>query len=149
MIKHVWSVLCKESVIQQDNVLSIRDILESLTIEVKPLVSDAKLGQIYPFNAALEFEICSYLEKTSLEKESGVIRLTIIRPDGKTEKEFENPFEIPRENDAFRFRNKMQGLTVYMPGKYYFVVDLKPEGSSVFNKVAELPLKISVTPSED
>lgn len=115
MIKHVWSVLCKESVIQQDNVLSICDV-ESITIEIRPKVQDAKLSEIYPINAALECEICSYLEKTGQEKASETIRLTIVKPDGTIENEAENDFEIPRENDAFRVRNKIQGLTVHMSG---------------------------------
>lgn len=148
MIKHVWSVLCRESIIQQDNTLSIRDVLENLNIELKPQAGK-KVAEAYPLNLPVDFEICCYLEKLGFGEASGELKFTLIKPNGETANTFTQPLTIPANNDAFRVRNKVQGLVVEMPGRYVFAVELRDGNEKAFTSVAELPLKIRVSPAED
>jgi len=57
-IKHIWSVLCRESLINKDdNVISLNGVLEQLTVGLKP-DRDGKLPE--KVNIPINYEIVSF-----------------------------------------------------------------------------------------
>lgn len=61
-IKHIWSVLCKESVINQDdNNVSIHGVLEELSVFLAPARETGKLPE--KFGIPMNYEIVSMWQK--------------------------------------------------------------------------------------
>lgn len=84
-IKHIWSVLCKESIInQEDNVLSLIGVLEDVNSILTPMQPDQSRPEkiTIPFT----FEVVSYWMKDTNEETKMQIKTAIIDPDGKAQR---------------------------------------------------------------
>ena len=67
MLKHIWTVLCRRSVIDQEtNNLSIHDVFEQIEVDVK--VNPDKQGDVKEFNVPIEYEVINFWMKVNDEK---------------------------------------------------------------------------------
>jgi len=140
-IKHIWSVLCKESITNQDdNLISLIGVLEELNSKLPPLgdnlKKDTKLA--IPFN----FELVNYWTK-DLEKEVIInIKVEIIDPNSQKLTETTNSALFPKNNKRLRTRLKIQGLPVTVNGRYTFKISCAEGNESKLLVVAEIPLDV-------
>lgn len=140
MIKHIWTVLCQKSIIDNEtNNFSLLDILEQINIIANKLPPTKENDQvIFPFN----FEAVSLWVKTG-EKTSvkGQARVRIVTPDGQIG---DGPtFSIDLSNKTrFRSRVRFGGLPIKGSGQYKVLVQLKKEDATKWEDVASVPLQV-------
>lgn len=142
MIKHIWSVLCqKSSVDQQSNNVSLFDIFEALEVGVNPTVG-TKASDDPKFNIPIQYQIVTLWTVAGTKNDSGEIRITLINPDGKEKILVNTDLRFPPEKKRMRTINQIQGLPADKSGDYHFIVELKQEEK--FQKVADLPLEVKI-----
>lgn len=144
-VKHIWSVLCKESVVNQDdNLISIHGALEEFTVNIAP--ADSKTTTIpEKLNIPVNYEIVSFWVKEN-PKETTKVQIEYSFTDPKGENLFSKvqELEIPENIKRHRSRMKIMGLPVSQSGDYKFVVKKKEIESKKFELMAELPLEIKL-----
>ena len=143
-IKHLWSILCKESVINQDdNILHINGVLEELIITLTP--SKLKKGKLPDkISIPINYEVVSYWYREKAEKQiTQKIRYALFDPDKKQLFSTEKEVQIPTQTKRFRSRMKISGFPVTKQGIYYIKVDVKNKGSKYTN-LTELPIDIKI-----
>jgi len=142
-IKHLWSVLCKASVIDQDdNNISLHGILEQLTVSLVPKDPAKKFNKI---GIPLSYEIVSLWQKNEKSQVAmGEIEYIFIDPKGKELFINTQIMEIPKTSRRFRSRMKISGLPLTINGDYIFQIRLKEKDSGEFKLVSELPLEIEI-----
>jgi len=140
-MKHIWSVLCKKTVIDQEtNNISLLESLEELKFEIR----DSKLkGKA--INIPFDFELVSYWIKddSSTSKFDSLIELY----DSKKRKiaAFPGKINFPKDKKRLRTRLKIQGIGITENyGTYVFKVSVKREKDSKYSVVSEIPLDIKV-----
>ena len=144
-IKHIWSVLCKESVIDQlDNNVSIHGVLEELSIFLAPAKETGKLPE--KFGIPMSYEIVSLWQR-SKEVESAKAEIEYIFIDSENKELLKNTqrMEIPKNSRRFRSRIKITGMPLTKAGDYTFQVKIKEEEADTFRLVAELPLEVKIS----
>lgn len=141
-IKHIWSVLCKESVIDQaDNNVSIHGVLEQLSIVFTPLSETGKLPE--KLGIPMNYEIVSLWQRSEeVESTKGDIEYILFDPDKKELLKNTQRIEIPKTSRRFRSRMKITGLPLSREGNYVFQVRIKEEEANTFHLVADLPLEV-------
>lgn len=142
MMKHIWSLLCRKSVIDQETKnLSVYDILEQLTIDVK--IKKDKKEEVVKVNIPIEYEVISFWSK---EKETagfkGKIKLEIISPIGEVKKTFEQPLEIPKDKRRLRSRFRIKGFIADLEGIYLFRISHKEKKKDRYIKMSEVPFEV-------
>lgn len=141
MIKHIWSIICKESITNQDdNLISLIGLLEELNSVITPLNGKYKKGDklAIPFN----FELINFWIK---DQEKGIklnIKIEIIDPTSKIIATSTNSSIFPAKNKRLRTRMKIQGLPVTENGRYNFRVSYSEGEGSKSVIVSELPLDV-------
>ena len=142
-IKHIWSVLCKESIINQDdNVISLIGILEELNSTITPM--DSKLSRPEKITIPFTFEVVSYWTKESDEEIKMQVKTEVLDPDGKELSNIVNESIFPESVKQLRTRLKVQGLTVSNSGRYHFRISLKAPKDENYKVMAELPMKVTI-----
>lgn len=142
-VKHIWSILCKESIINQDdNVISLIGVLEELNSTLTPMNPKQPIPEklTIPFN----FEIVSYWIKDLSEEIKMQIKTTIVDPDGKELSNVVNESIFPDNIRKLRSRLKVQGLSATKSGEYSFRISLKTSTEKEYKLVAELPLSVKI-----
>lgn len=144
MIKHIWTVLCRKSVIDNEsNNLSLYDILEQLSISVKPEKETVK--KTVKINLPLEYEVVSlWVKQSSKDGFNGEIKLEIINPEGSVVKTFEQPFIIQDNKNRLRSRIRINGFVVDGSGVYLFRISYKEKQEKNFTQISEVPLEVSL-----
>lgn len=141
MIKHIWSIICKESITNQDdNLISIIGVLEELNSKITPLNVKYKKGDnlAIPFN----FELVNYWIK-EIEKEIKLnVKVELIDPNSKKLTQAIYSSIFPAKNKRFRTRLKIQGIPVTENGRYIFRVSFSEGDESKYYTVSDLPLDI-------
>ena len=143
-IKHIWSVLCRESVIDQDdNNISIHGVLEQLSINLTSVNNAGKL--LEELGIPMNYEIVSMWQRTKeIESIKGDVEYILLDPDNKELLKNTQSMEIPETSRRFRSRMRITGLPLSKEGDYTFQVKVKEEGVVTFNLVAELPLEVKI-----
>lgn len=143
-IKHIWSVLCKESVISQDdNNISIHGVLEQLSVFLSPIKETGKLPE--KFGIPMNYEIVSmWYRSKEVESAKAEIEYTFFDSENKELLKSTQMIEIPKSSRRFRSRMKITGMPFTKEGDYTFKVKIKEEGSDAFRLVAELPLEVKI-----
>lgn len=145
MIKHIWSVLCRKSIINQDdNNLSIVDVLEALQVSLKPTKAqnkEQKLEAIIPIN----YEVVSFYTRDNKEKEVKFEQELVLinHKRDETNKDVKEII-IPTGIKRMRTRVKISGIKVEGSGDYIFQVRIREEGQKLFKIVSEIPLQVDV-----
>jgi len=143
-IKHIWSVLCKESVINQDdNNVSIFGVLEELTVFLSPVKETGKLPE--KFSIPMNYEIVSMWQRSQdMGSAKAEIEYIFIDSENKALLKTTQAIEIPVASKRHRSRMKITGMRLTKPGDYTFQVKIKEEGEDAFHLVAELPLEVKI-----
>jgi hypothetical protein len=143
LMKHIWTVLCKESVINQDdNVISLNGVLEEITSTLTPL---AEIKEPKKIIILFNYEIVSYWTKEDDKEVNASLKLTVIDPKGVNLNELVKDLVFPKESKRLRTRLKIQGLQATDNGRYLFKVSIKFNENKNFVTVSEVPLDIKYT----
>lgn len=144
-IKHIWSVLCKESVINQDdNTLYLHGLLEELTIALSSVNKESKPRE--KVGIPINYEIVSLWFKDKKEEiVKAEVEYTLISPEGSELLKTTQQMEMPRNVRRFRSRMKIAGMPITKDGDYSFQIKIKESEAKTFTLVSKLPLEVKVT----
>lgn len=144
-IKHIWSVLCKESVINKDdNNVSIHGVLEQLSVSLTPKDSTKKPDRL---RVPLNCEVVSLWQKSDeIKSKAAEAEIEYVFLDPKRKELFKSTqmMKIPQTSRRFRSRMKIVGVPLTSSGDYAFQIKLKEKGTSRFQTISELPLEVKV-----
>jgi len=144
-VKHIWSILCKESVVNQDdNLISIYGVLEELNVSLT--TKNARSNKLpEKVGIPINYEIvCLWFKKNTQELASAQIEYSLISPEGKELIKNTQSMEIPVNIRRFRSRMKISGLPLTINGDYFFKVKIKESGDKNFKLVSKLPLEVKI-----
>lgn len=143
-IKHIWSVLCKESVIDKDdNNISIHGVIEELSISLASVNEIGKLPE--KLNIPMNYEIVSLWQKSKeVELAKAEIEYFFIDPEKNELLKNTQTIEIPKASRRHRSRMKIVGMPLSKAGDYKFQIKMKEEGTDTFHLVVELPLEVKI-----
>lgn len=144
MIKHIWSVLCRRSIVDSGtNNLTISDVLEELKIDIK--VQQKDVDKLKLINIPLEFEVVSLWMKDDIQQhQKAESTIEVISPDGKQMKTFNQVIDIPAGMKRLRSKMQVMGFVVESEGEYIFQINIKEEGNKMYKTVAELPFEVHI-----
>ena len=143
MVNHIWSLLCRRSTIDSEtNNLSIYDVFEQLTIDLK--IKTGNADKVTKINVPIEYEVVSLWSKSEDKVYSGEAKVEIIDPTGETGKVFEEPIEMPQTMKRLRTRLRISGFVAEKSGIYNFQVSYRVKGEDKYKKVADIPLEIII-----
>jgi hypothetical protein len=138
MIKHIWSIVCSNSIIDSDfNNISLINVIEQLQIEATPLK-----GGVLP----IHLELVSLWVRENLEVAvEGNSRISFLSPSGKILTSKEIPIGL---NEKERIRNRLiyEGLPIEEPGTHIFKIEIQSDGEWV--EVSSIPLFVFFSPPE-
>lgn len=139
MVQHVWSVLCKQSIIDQEtNSLSIIDVLEQMKIDVS-VPSNAS----FPIKVPIQYQIVSMWIKHDKNKQIRAdIQISIVDPEKSIVSTHTKELLIAKQIERMRSRVKISGFEVTKSGMYEFRIGIREEKQSDFRSVAELPFYV-------
>lgn len=144
-IKHIWSILCRESIINNDdNVISLLGVLEELSSTLTLTPIGLKPPRPEKINIPFNFEIVNYWIKESPEEIKMQIKTATIDPDEKELNSIVNESIFPKGVKKLRSRLKVQGLAVTKNGEYTFRISVKTDTDKDYKLVAELPLSVKI-----
>lgn len=144
MIKHIWSILCRRSVIDSEtNNISLYDSLEELSVGIKVKQQNAPLPQA--INIPIDYEVVSFWMKENIEIHiQADTEIEIVLPNGSTGKSFPQKIDMPEKMQRIRARYRIKGFGVTMPGTYWFKIKIKEGGEKLFRTVSEIPLEVKI-----
>jgi hypothetical protein len=142
-IKHIWSVLCGQSIINsENNEISLISIIEHLNVNVA-LKDDKEFKK--GIKVPISYEIVSMWVKADDNKEvKGFIEIDVTLPNGQVKKIFNNELIIPIKTKRMRTRIKINGLIVHEDGIYNFIVKYRDVDQKNNEVVATLPMEITI-----
>lgn len=140
-IRHIWSVLCKESIINQDdNVISLIGVLEEVNSVITPLKPLAK--KIEKLSIPFNYELVSYWTKETEKEVEMDVKVEVIDPSSKKIAETINKSIFPENSKKLRTRFKIQGIPITVNGRYTFRVSIKKTDEKDYKNEAEIPLDV-------
>ena len=140
MIRHIWSVICMQAVIDKDtNLISLINVVEQLNIPEKPSPE-----KVVGFN----LEMVSYWVRESpnvSEKAKG--RVLFVSPSGLILKSIDYEIDLSTY-ERLRSRSRIVNFPAPESGQYMFKVEFSSEKAKKWKQVASVPLQINFTGSE-
>ena len=144
MANHVWTVLCKDFVIDSES----RNVTIFQTLEQLTLIRDAQVADQLPENIQMNFALISLWTRSDRDKpESTRMRFVFKVPDGKTIGTVENAVNL-KEHVRHRVFCRLTAMAFKGFGSYTFVVQ-KLLASGRWTKVASVPLEVILGESKD
>jgi len=146
-VKHIWSVLCKHSIIDNEtNNINLEEVLERLQVDVGV---DPKTPKALPERVTIPFgfEIVTLWARKNFEDKDERkvdVRIEIIDPSGKKISEIVNSFVLTPNFRRMRGRARSGNIILTTSGLYIFKVSGKEFGEKDFDVVAELPLEVEI-----
>jgi hypothetical protein len=138
-MKHIWSLLCRKSVVDPDNnLLNISEALEELTVNLPAFEKSKRV------NIPMEFELTSYWIKEENDKKQYQGLLQIYDPSNEKLGEFEFDLIFKGSFRRLRTRLKISGLVLTVSGEYKFKVMYVDGKKNTY--VAEIPLFVTINP---
>jgi hypothetical protein len=138
MIEHVWSVVCNGSSIDQEtNTISIYNVIEQLGV-----FSDTPDSISLPIHLEI-FSLWTRADEKIPDRSK--MRIFFCDPSDNRNKKTELDIDL-KEAVYFRSRIRVDGLDLKGDGRYKFVVELQQEGKDTWEKVASLPILVSIQP---
>lgn len=144
MIKHIWSILCRRSIVDSEtNNISLYDSLEELSVGVKVKRQDAPIPQA--INIPIDYEVVSFWMKENIGSHvQADTEIEIVLPDGSSGKSFPQKIDMPEKMQRIRARYRIKGFGVSMPGTYLFRIKIKESEEKQFRTVSEIPLEVKI-----
>jgi len=144
IINHIWSILCKESVINKDNNnISIHESLEKLSISLSKTETAQKLPKkiIVP----ITYELVSFWTKENKKKFSGIIEYSLISPEEDILFTRTQDLDIPTKVKRHRTRMKIQGVPFTNAGVYMYKIKVKEKSEKSYKTVSKIPLEVAMS----
>lgn len=142
MIQHIWTVVCSNSVIDQDsNNISLQSVIEQLNITGTPPAPGAV--PVVP----ITLEVVTLWAKTNFDEPAqGDARVTFLSPSGVPSEQLRFDYHIDLSTyKRNRTRWRINGLPVLGAGPHTFRVELQNEGEE-WREVATVPLEVIIGP---
>lgn len=144
MADHVWTVLCKDFVIDSES----RNVTIFQTLEQLMLIRGTQVADQLPENIQLNFALVSLWTRSDRNKpESTKMRFVFKGPDGKKIGANENVINLT-EHVRHRVLTRLTSIAFKGFGRYTFVVQ-KLSDSGRWLKVASIPLEVLLGESKD
>ncbi|HKZ54578.1 MAG TPA: hypothetical protein VJ123_03790 [Anaerolineales bacterium] len=142
MIRHIWSVICSQSVIDSEtNNISLLNILEQITVAGPLPTRDS------PALIPIRFELVSLWERTPTDSpERGKFKVTIASPSQASISSFEADIDLS-SHLRYRTRAKLNAFPAPEPGRYEFRVELHDHIKEEWCQVAHIPLDFLFEPT--
>jgi hypothetical protein len=144
-IKHVWTVLCRESLInQEDNILSLFGVIEEVTVTMPP-INNVPTPPPDKINLPINYEIVNlWSREEDDEEEKATLEIAQLNPKGEELNKITQELVFPANVKRLRSRTKVSGLTIQGRGNYSFRVRIKEKGDKSFKTVSEVPLEVKI-----
>ena len=146
-IDYQWTILCgSSSVDQQTNNISLFNIIEQLTLNIKKedwekAMKERKKG----FLARTQFEIVTLWEKEGLEDEIfAEVEVRLVDPKGNIL--HKQPYQLNFAKQVKRHRQRLtwSGMKLTQSGVYIFSINIKPSGSDQFDEAGVVKLLVNI-----
>lgn len=143
----VWSMMCKTSLIDQEkNNVSLIDIIDQFTVEEEAFETVKKSNT--PIMVQCEYEIVLLLKRLlNIELSNEEISLDLIiterDPKGVAIQEILGTVQIPANIILFRFRMRLSGCLITIPGEYTYELTVKPSTASMFESAGTIPFAVT------
>ena len=136
MIDHVWTVVCRQSVIDRDSKnLSLFNVLEQIAVQGEANTGERRL-------IPMDLEVVSLWSRSDYDVSAkGVQRLTLLSPDEESLASGEQEIDLSKHR-RFRNRARFRGLPMKGAGRYVFRVDQMTEGGVEWQHVTDIPLEV-------
>lgn len=140
MIRHIWSVLCSRTVIDQGtNQLSMFDILEEVQAETRKEID-------FPVTVPFQVVLVSYWVRQDDKKPvKGEYRVRVIDPDGAKLGEFTGKINL-KASGRSRTLTTFNALSFGGPGRHGWEVAYRV-GKGKWKDVTSIPVDFTVTVS--
>lgn len=146
MIKHIWSVLCSQSLIDtSSNNISLIGILEEVHLTRKPSSPSGQKERTKGKPAfPIVMEWVTLWERTQDDSTNVVpVRDIVSAPSGKILVQEEYNIDFGKHK-RMRWRRKFSSLPERGPGRYQFSTQIKDEKTNTWESVSNLPLEVFV-----
>lgn len=140
-VRHVWSILCSSSSIdQQTNNLSLYNLLEEITL-VKKEINEKKKEAKGPYLPILiSFQLITLWEKIEPGLVESRAKIQLVDPEEKILIESEYDFKIEPHQEKTRYIANLNALPFTTDGMYQFRILLKMADG--FKQVGTVGLKL-------
>ena len=139
MIRHIWSVLCRRSVVDvESNTISLFDCIEEVGVTVVSQSSQRPIA--LPLDATVVVLVC----RDSADPCDGAMRLRFVGPDGQRVMETQECRISLREHRRLRHRFNLQGLPFGGNGTNFVEVLLKQDANASFEPIARIPYDVRI-----
>lgn len=144
-IKHIWTVLCRESVIDKEtNNISLINVVEQISVSTPIPFERQPAGQARGGPIPISLEIVSlWIRAEEAEPALGHCRVTVLSPSGPLEEAHRIPVDL-RKYQRMRTRQRFGGLPVSEPGQYLFRVEYRDDGETGWYEVGAIPVRIII-----
>mgnify|MGYP001026944367 CR=1 FL=1 len=138
MIAHVWTVVCRQSVIDRDsNNVSLLNVLEQITLHGEA-EADADERALVPIG----MEVVTLWSRSDYDVPAGgVQKLTLLSPSGEVLASGEQHTDLSKHR-RFRNRARFRGLPLAGPGRYVFRVEQRETDDAEWHHVTDVPLEV-------
>ncbi len=145
MVKHIWSVLCKESKIEAEtNNISIIDAYESLQFGINTEDQNYKHGG--PLNLPFSFEIVSLFHRDKInQNEDDEEVINAVDPKGQQLGEFLSTIQFIEDSKRVRNIFKFPNIALTTSGTYKFQINTRNKKNNKRSLITEIPIDIEVT----
>lgn len=141
MIKHIWSVLCKESVIDgESNNVSLLNVIEKVKSQV-----DIKGVRPEVLQMPFSLELVTLWQRTSSGKFVINCQTELISPEGKTLSHISQDIEFPKDKQRMRNRVRMNTIPITSSGIYIYKTTTSVAEKKGSKLTIETPLEVEVT----
>lgn len=135
MINHIWSVLCENSILDQDtNLISMINVLEELMIPDEP-APDKGLQAVISL-------VTLWVRSETSAPAQGFARYNFTSPNGEILQSLEQPIDLTKY-ERLRSRGQFVGLKLPEAGQYFFNIEFRENEQSEWTRVAAIPLKVN------
>ncbi len=148
MIRHGWSIICKESVIDSaSNNISLLNVLEAINIEIEKANKDGdkvEKSEDFKMTVPISFQVVTlYITDNPSAGKIGKGRITFVDPNGVQISSIDYDINFKKKKRV-RHRSHINGLACTTSGEYKFKIQYKVDGEENWVDAATLPLFITV-----
>lgn len=150
MARHVWSVVCyKASIDNQDNNVSLLEVLEQITLQEDPFSADdasSQHGNVTPMLGA-KHQLCTlWMRDDPRKPELSYTRMRVLSPQQQDIGSVVRSIDL-RASRRSRMILQARALPYKGPGFYEFVVEWGAGENGPWSQVASIPLEVRLTDS--
>ena len=144
MINHIWSVICKKSIVDsQTNIISLLEIIEVLDVNV---VLPPNLDPKSNINIPIEFEFVTMWQRDFVNKEENFdTQIVVTDPKGTQLNAINGKMNMPINMMRLRSITRISGLGLTDSGNYTLFLKMKQQNDKNYKAVTAIPLEVKLT----